>query len=72
MPEQVATGVDFQPLPDGYILVEFQADDGQTLNEQVITDDVLKSIPVLAFLTEIAMREGAEAAMKVMRMLRGV
>ena len=44
MKERIATGFDFEPLPDGNVLIEFYGDDGKTFNKQVITPDVLKDM----------------------------
>jgi len=33
-PPPIATGFDFEPLPDGNLLVEFYGDDGVTITSQ--------------------------------------
>ena len=62
VPKPIATGFDFEPLADGNVLIEFFGDDGKTFNTQVITSDVLKSLPVVAEVTQVAMTEGVEVA----------
>ena len=39
---RIATGFDFEPLPDGNVLIEFFGGDGKTFNVQVITANVFK------------------------------
>ena len=65
-PKRVATGFDFEPLADGNVLIEFCGDDGKTFNTQVLTGDVLKSLPLVANLTLVAMTEGVEVAKNIM------
>jgi hypothetical protein len=65
----IATGFDFQPLPDGNVLIEFFRDDGKTINSQVVTAEVVERIPVVAVLTEIALEKGPEVATKIMKEL---
>jgi hypothetical protein len=36
----IATGFDFEPLPDGNVLIEFFGDDGNTINAQVVTAEL--------------------------------
>ncbi len=47
----VATGFDLGPKPDGAIVLEFFGDDGRTLNQQAVTEEVLRDMPILALLT---------------------
>jgi hypothetical protein len=65
-PERIATGFDCEPLPDGNVLIEFFGDDGTTLSTQVVTANVVESMPLVATLTGVAMREGADAVNKIM------
>ena len=60
--KRIATGFDFEPLPDGNVLIEFFGDDGKTFNVQVVTASVVESMPLVASVTGVAMREGVEAA----------
>ena len=61
----VATGFTFEPVPDGNVLIEFFADDGKTINKQIVTFDLIRRIPVVAGLN-VAVKEGPEAAKEVM------
>ena len=67
----VATGFDFEPLPDGNVLVEFFGDDGNTFNKQVVTPDVIRSMGLVSALTDVAMKKGPEVAKAIMSMLTG-
>ena len=65
----VATGFDFEPLPDGTVLVEFFGDDGHTFNEQVVTLDVMRSMGLVSALTDVAIKKGPQVAKAVMNIL---
>ena len=65
----IATGFDFQPLPNGNILIEFYSDDGKTINKQVVTAEVVRRIPVVAVLTDIAMKHGPQAVEEIIEKL---
>ena len=41
----IATGFDFEPLPDGNFLIEFFGDDGKTINKQIVTAEVIRRLP---------------------------
>jgi hypothetical protein len=58
-----ATGFDFEPLPNGDVLIEFFGDDGTTFNTQIITRECLARIPIVAKATFIAIEEGKDAAL---------
>ena len=58
----VAKGFDLEALPNGDVLIEFFADDGTTINTQVITMDCLARIPVVTHALFLAVEEGKEAA----------
>jgi hypothetical protein len=66
---KIATGFDLEPLTDGTVLIEFYGDDGKTFNTQVVTRSVVESIPLVASLTGVALREGADAVKKMMAKL---
>jgi len=66
MTEPIANGFDFEPLKDGNILIEFFGDDGKTFNTQVVTQEVLRSMPLVAMLTMVVMQEGVAALKKLM------
>lgn len=58
-----ATGFDFSPLPTGDVLIQFHADDGVTLNSQIITRECLVRLPVVVHALFLAVEEGKEAAL---------
>jgi hypothetical protein len=66
-PMNHATGFDCQPLENGNVLIEFFGDHGKTLKKQIVTPEVLHSIPLVALLTRVAMEDGPKAAKKLMR-----
>jgi hypothetical protein len=66
---RIATGFDFQPLPDGNVSIEFVGDDGKTINRQVVTAEVVKRIPFVALMTEITLERGLGVAKKIMEEL---
>jgi hypothetical protein len=43
----IATGFSCQPLPDGTVLVEFEDGGGKIVNEQVITGDAFRHLPMV-------------------------
>jgi hypothetical protein len=53
-------------LPDGNVLIEFFGGDGKTCNKQVVTGYVLRSIPLVAILTEVALQKGPDVAKEIM------
>ena len=67
--KKIATGFDLEPLADGNVLIEFYADDGKTFNTQVVTPDVVESMPFVACLTGIALREGPDAVKDILAKL---
>jgi hypothetical protein len=66
---KIATGFDLEPLSDGTVLIEFYGDDGKTCNTQVVTPDVVESMPFVASLTGVALREGADAVKEILAKL---
>ena len=67
--QKIATGFDLEPLRNGNVLIEFYGDDGKTLNTQVVTPDVVESMPFVASLTGIALREGIGAVREILEKL---
>lgn len=61
-----ASGFDFEPLPTGDVLIEFFADDGKSINTQVITRDGLTRLPVVVHAFILAVEDGPDAAMAFM------
>ena len=55
----IAIGFTFQPLPSGNVLIEFVGDDGKTISTQVVTAEVVRRIPMVAVLTDIALKQGS-------------
>lgn len=62
-----ATGFDFQPLPDGNVLIEFFGDDGKTINTQIVTAEVIHRLPFVAALLDVAVKRGPELAKEIIR-----
>ncbi len=52
MTSEIATDFDFEPLPDGNVLIKFFGDNGVTVHKQVITRDCLAAIPIVVALTD--------------------
>jgi len=69
MPDLIATGFDFEPQPDGTVLIEFFGGDGKTFNRQVVTPDVMKDMALVSALTDLALRKGPEIAVAIMKLL---
>ena len=59
----IATGIGFEWLPNGDVLIEFVGDDGVTFNSQVIAKKCLDRLPVAAHALCLAVEEGKEAAL---------
>jgi len=59
-----ATGFDFEPLPNGDVLIEFHAEDGVTFNTQVITRECLARLPVVVHAFFLAVEKGSDEALK--------
>jgi hypothetical protein len=69
MKTQIATGFELQPLADGNVLVEFHDDHGETLNSQIVTAEVVASMPIVANLTGLTLTQELDA---IKAMLGGV
>jgi hypothetical protein len=63
---KVATGFDLEPRQDGNVLMEFFGDDGKTFHKQIVTEDVVRSMPLVASMTLIAIEQGVDALVEVM------
>ena len=61
-----ATGFDFEPLPNGDVLIEFHAEDGVTFNTQVITRECLARLPVVVHAFFLAVEKGNDEALKIL------
>ena len=64
-----ATGYDFDPLPYGNVLIEFFTYDGHTINEQIVTAEIVRRMPVVAALLDVALRRGPDVASEIMEKL---
>jgi hypothetical protein len=67
--EHTASGFDFEPLPGGNVLVEFVGDNGTTVNTQIVTAEVVRRMPLVAALLDVAVRMGPEAAREIVERL---
>jgi hypothetical protein len=61
--QNTATGFDFEPLSNGDVLIEFFADDGKTINTQVITREAVARLPVVVHAFFLAVEKGQGAAL---------
>jgi len=66
---KIATGFDFEPQSDGNVLIEFFGDDGVTFNKQIVTPSVIRHFPLVAALTDVALRHGPTVAREIMEKL---
>lgn len=57
-----ATGVELAPLPGGDVLVEFFGEDGRPMSSQVVTMEVVASLPLVSAALGAALRDGPDAA----------
>ena len=71
MKRQIATGFDFEPLDDGSVLIEFYGDDGETFNTQVVTAEVVASMPVVAHLAGLALTQEVDAIKAIIAWVGG-
>lgn len=67
----IATGFEFEPLPNSDVLIRFQADDGTTVNTQVVTREVLCRLPVVVHAFFVAVNEGEEVARDFLSRFKG-
>lgn len=65
----VATGFECEPLTDGNALIAFFDDKGKRLNEQVVSADVIRAMPLVAAVTDAALQKGPAVAATIMTML---
>jgi hypothetical protein len=70
MSDSIATSFEFEPQPDGSVVIEFFDDDGNTINFQVMSRNAFQKIPLAAFVTTTTMELGPEVAKKLILMLR--
>jgi hypothetical protein len=67
--ETIAVGCEFQPRPDGNAVIEFFDGDGNKCCRQVVSAPVVRSIPLLAAVTDVALTHGPETAQEIMAQL---
>ena len=58
-----ATGFDFEPLPNGDVLMQFFGDDGVAINTQIITKECLARLPIVVHAFFLAVEKGQGAAL---------
>ncbi len=58
----IATGFDFEPLPNGDVLIQFFSDDGKTVNTQIMTRECLARLPVVVHAFFLAVKKGKDEA----------
>jgi len=59
----IASGFDFEPLSTGDVLIQFFADDGKTINTQIITREALARLPVVVHAFFLVVEDGPDAAL---------
>lgn len=65
----IATGFDFEPLPNRDILIQFFGDDGVPINSQVITRECLARMPVVIHALFLAVEKGQVAALAYLKQM---
>lgn len=70
MISKTAAGFDFEPLPDGNVLMEFYGEDGETCSSQIITRETLESMPAVIALTVLFLDQGREVVEEFLRRMR--
>ena len=59
-----ATGFDFEPLPNGDVLMQFFGDDGVAINTQVMTRECLARLPIVVHAFFLAVEKGKDEALE--------
>jgi hypothetical protein len=59
-----ATGFDFEPLPNGDVLMQFFDDDGVAINTQVMTRECLARLPIVVHAFFLAVEKGKDEALQ--------
>ena len=59
-----ATGFDFEPLPNGDVMMQFIRDDGNTVNTQIMTRECLARLPVVVHAFFLAVEKGKDEALQ--------
>lgn len=60
---KVATGFDFEPLPNGDVLIQFFGNDGITFNNQIMTRECVTKLPVVVHAFFLAVDKGSDEAL---------
>lgn len=68
----IATGLDFEILHNGTVLICFCDDDGNTITTQLITEEGLRRLPVVVHAFFMAVEKGPEAAQAFLNNLRSL
>jgi hypothetical protein len=63
---RVATGFDWELLPNGNVLIDFFGDEGTVFNQQIVTPEVVQNLPIVAALVNVALKKGPEAVKDIM------
>lgn len=63
----IATGFDFEPLPNDDVLIQFFSDDGKTVNTQIMTRECLARIPVVVHAFFLAVEKGSDEALDFLK-----
>lgn len=58
----IATGFDFEPLPNSDVLIQFFSEDGKTVNTQIMTRECLARLPVVVHAFFLAVDKGNDEA----------
>ncbi len=72
MSDSIASGFQFQPLPDGTVRIEFFDDRKNLVNAQVVTHHAFIMIPLTAFVATTAMDMTEEFSKKLAHIMRAV
>lgn len=59
-----ATGFDFEPLPNGDVLMQFFGDDCVAINTQVMTRECLARLPIVVHAFFLAVEKGKDEALQ--------
>ena len=63
----IATGFDFEPLPNSNVLIQFFSDDGKTVNTQIMTQECLARLPVVVHAFFLAVENGIDMAFDILK-----
>ena len=72
MCDSIATGFEFEPQPNGTVIIEFHDDHGKPINSQILTRNAFLMIPLTAFVASTAMDLTDELGKKLGHILRAL